>query len=247
MTETSFASPFGTGVPIAPTFVTPILVSAGFSSNPTGQGPGSTFPSPDIWCEAPKVTLTTAASPSNGGTIDPAPGTYSYYVNSEETLTASPYSNYTFSGWSGDASGTTNPLDVTLDSNKSITANFQARPTGDDGNGTSPGGGGLCFIATAAYGSPSHFYVKVLRDFRDEYLISSKLGRRFIQLYYKYSPRVAGYIEQHSLLKVMVRIHLLPLVTLSYVILHLGVAPAAVMLFLMFAIPVFSVRMRRKK
>ncbi|MQY57130.1 hypothetical protein GH140_02925 [bacterium] len=247
MTETSFASPFGTAVTAAQTFVTPVPVSTGFVSNPTGQGPGSTFPTPDIWCEAPKVTLTTAASPTNGGTIDPAPGIYNYYVNSEETVTASANSGYTFSGWSGDASGTTSPLDVTLDSNKSITANFQARPTGDDGNGSSPSEGGLCFIATAAYGSPSHFYVKVLRDFRDEYLVSSKLGRRFVKLYYEYSPRIAGFIEKHSVLKVIVRVHLLPLVALSYMILHLGAVPTAVMLILMFAIPVFSVRMHRRR
>jgi len=193
------------------------------------------------------VTLITAASPTNGGTIDPAPGTYNYYINSEETVTASANSGYTFSGWSGDASGTTNPIDVTLDSNKSITANFQTRPTGDDGNGSSPSEGGLCFIATAAYGSPSHFYVKVLRDFRDEYLVSSKLGRRFVKLYYKYSPRVVGFIEKHSVLKVIVRVHLLPLVALSYMILHLGAVPTAVMLILMFAIPVFSVRMHRRR
>ena len=246
MTETSFVSPFGTAAAAGLTFVTPVAVTAGFSSNPTGQGPGSTFPTPDIWCEAPKVTLTTAASPTNGGTTDPAPGTYFYYVNSEETVTASANFDYTFNGWSGDASGTTNPLEVTLDSNKSITADFQARPTGDDGNGTSPGGG-FCFIATAAYGSPSHFYVKLLRDFRDEYLMSSKLGRRFVKLYYEYSPRVAGFIEKHLVLKVMVRIHLLPLVALSYMILHLGAVPTAVMLILMFAIPVFSVRMHRRR
>jgi uncharacterized repeat protein (TIGR02543 family)/uncharacterized delta-60 repeat protein len=244
LTETSYVSPFGTGVPVALTSITPVPVSAGFVSNPTGQAPGSTFPTPDIWCEAPKVTLTTAASPSNGGTIDPAPGTYYYYINSKETVTASAYSGYTFNGWSGDASGTTNPLDVTLDSNKSITANFQARPT-DDGNGNG-GNGGLCFIATAAYGSPSHYYVKILRELRDEYLMSSKLGRRFIHYYYRYSPKVAVFIEKHVLLKIMVRIKLLPLVVLSYMILHLGAMPTLVMLILMFAIPVISVRIRRK-
>jgi uncharacterized delta-60 repeat protein/uncharacterized repeat protein (TIGR02543 family) len=246
MTETSYASPWGTAVIHAPTFVTPVAVSAGFSSNPTSQSPGSTNPTPDIWCEAPKVTLTTAAFPSNGGTTDPAPGTYYYYVNSEETVTATAYTDYTFSGWSGDASGTMNPLDVTLNSNKSITANFQARPTRDDGNGTNPEGG-LCFIATAAYESPSHFYVKILRDFRDEYLMSHKLGRRFVRLYYKYSPRVAGFIEKHSLLKVMARIHLLPLVALSSMLLHLGIMPTAVMLLLMCMIPIFAVRMRRRR
>jgi uncharacterized repeat protein (TIGR02543 family) len=40
------------------------------------------------------------------------------------TLTATPASGWSFSGWSGDASGSTNPLQVTMDGNKTITANF---------------------------------------------------------------------------------------------------------------------------
>ena len=39
-------------------------------------------------------------------------------------LTAVPAGGYVFSGWSGDASGTTNPLTVTMNANKSITATF---------------------------------------------------------------------------------------------------------------------------
>ena len=39
-------------------------------------------------------------------------------------LTAVPASGYVFSGWGGDASGTTNPLTVTMNANKSITATF---------------------------------------------------------------------------------------------------------------------------
>ena len=187
--------------------------------------------------------MTTAANPTNGGTIDPAPGTYSYYINSEVEVTASAYSGYTFSGWTGDASGTAATVDVTMDDNKTVTANFTAIPS--DGNGN--GGGGLCFIATAAYGSPSHYYVKILRDFRDEYLMASKLGRRCVQFYYRYSPGVARFIERHSVLKFVVRFHLLPLVSLSYLILHLGPVPTAAMLILMFAVPVFSVRKQRRQ
>ena len=38
-----------------------------------------------------------------------------------------------------------------------------------------------CFIATAAYGSLFHPYVTILRDFRDQYLLSNLPGRLFCQ------------------------------------------------------------------
>ena len=40
------------------------------------------------------------------------------------TLTATPGSGYTFSNWSGDASGASNPITVTMSTNKKVTANF---------------------------------------------------------------------------------------------------------------------------
>lgn len=44
--------------------------------------------------------------------------------NTNVILTATPIAPQTFTGWSGDASGTTNPLTVTMDQAKTITANF---------------------------------------------------------------------------------------------------------------------------
>jgi uncharacterized repeat protein (TIGR02543 family) len=49
-----------------------------------------------------------------------------FYFNDGETtsLTAVPATGYQFDGWSGDATGTTNPLSLTMDADKTITAIF---------------------------------------------------------------------------------------------------------------------------
>jgi endonuclease YncB( thermonuclease family) len=91
----------------------------------------------------------------------------------------------------------------------------------DDGGGSFWVVGG-CFIATAAYGSPVDPYVKILRKFRDKYLLTNKIGRKFVRIYYSYSPVIAGYILKHDSLKVITRLSLLPVIGLSWVILTFG-------------------------
>lgn len=73
-------------------------------------------------------------------------------------------------------------------------------------------GGGGCFIATAVFGSYLDPHVKVLRDFRDRYLLTNSLGRWFVEKYYKYSPPIADYIRDKEGLKFLVRIILIPIV-----------------------------------
>ncbi len=60
------------------------------------------------------------------GTVsrDPARTYYDYGRTVDLTVTAAAY--YTFTGWSGDASGTDNPLTLTMDKDKSVTASFWA-------------------------------------------------------------------------------------------------------------------------
>ena len=79
-----------------------------------------------------------------------------------------------------------------------------------------------CFIATAAYGSPIDPHVKILRKFRDKHLVTNKLGRKFVRIYYSYSPVIADYISKHDNLKTITRFSLLPIIGLSWVALKLG-------------------------
>ncbi|MDI6885187.1 MAG: C25 family cysteine peptidase [archaeon] len=62
-----------------------------------------------------------------------------------------------------------------------------------------------CFIATAAYGTPLHEDIDVLRDFRDEYLMSNAIGKEFVKAYYAASPPIAEVISEHEGLRMIVR------------------------------------------
>jgi uncharacterized repeat protein (TIGR02543 family) len=71
------------------------------------------------------IQRTLTLNATNGSvTAAPNPGTGSYDDGSVVTLTATPDAGYEFTGWSGDASGTTNPLNITMDADKTVTANF---------------------------------------------------------------------------------------------------------------------------
>jgi len=47
---------------------------------------------------------------------------------------------------------------------------------------------GGCFIATAAFGSNMDRYVQILRKFRDNRLLTNRVGRVMVDLYYQFSP-----------------------------------------------------------
>jgi len=69
---------------------------------------------------------------------------------------------------------------------------------------TPPPTGG-CFIATAAYGTPTAEQIDVLREFRDTVLLESTAGSQFVALYYRFSPPVADFISESSFLRTLVR------------------------------------------
>ena len=62
------------------------------------------------------------SNPPEGGSAIPSQGTYK--EGSTVTLIATPNLEYKFTGWSGDAIGSSSPIDVIVDDNKNVVANF---------------------------------------------------------------------------------------------------------------------------
>ena len=79
----------------------------------------------------------------------------------------------------------------------------------------SDGDDDFCFIATACYGTSMADDVKVLKRFRDEYLLTNPVGKALVSAYYKTSPPVADFIKKHPVLKNMARTALRPVVWVS--------------------------------
>ena len=105
----------------------------------------------------------------------------------------------------------------------------------ESSSGVSSAGGGGCFIATAAYGSLMAPHVKILCEIRDRFLITNRLGKCFVDFYYKYSPSAAKFIAEHGALRAMVRVTLAPVVGISWIALKMGPGPT-VLLALFFGI-----------
>ena len=71
---------------------------------------------------ATEYTLNTSVV--GNGSIGRSPDQTTYAPGTEVTLTATPAAGWRFNGWSGNATGSTNPLTVTMNANKTITATF---------------------------------------------------------------------------------------------------------------------------
>ena len=119
------------------------------------------------------------------------------------------------------------------------------------------GGGGGCLIATAAFGSELAPQVQMLRELRDNTVLSTTSGTAFMigfnQFYYSFSPTIADWERENPIFQDAVKIIITPLLTslsilnyvdidseeemlgygISLIILNLGmyfVAPAIVIL-----------------
>jgi uncharacterized repeat protein (TIGR02543 family) len=72
-------------------------------------------------------TLTVAAVGS--GSTTPAAGSYSYAAGTTVTVSATPAAGATFTGWSGAATGSTTPVTLTMNGDRSLTATFSGGTT----------------------------------------------------------------------------------------------------------------------
>ncbi len=106
----------------------------------------------NIAAAGPTYNLTTAVNPPAGGTISPAAGVHPYAQGSTVDVTATPAAGYIFSSWSGGACDGDAPCSVTMDADKTVTANFTAVPTYTLTTAVSPSGGGT--ISPAAGDHP---------------------------------------------------------------------------------------------
>jgi len=98
---------------------------AGWSGDATGMtNPLSITMDADknITATFTQIQQTLTVNSVGNGSVSPSSGTY----NQGQTvnITATPDAGWEFTGWSGDATGTANPLSTTMDADKNITATF---------------------------------------------------------------------------------------------------------------------------
>jgi len=153
-----------------------------------------------------------AISSSGCGYVNtPGEGIFAYDEGTVVELVANAVGDNAFVEWIGDVStiadvddATTN---ITIHGDYAITATFSC-------------GGRLCFIATAAYGTPMAKEIEILREFRDKYLMTNPVGKGLVEFYYRVSPPIAEFITKHPSLKPIVRVGLLPVVAMSTVVVN---------------------------
>ena len=110
---------FITGLNLAIKLITSIIVLAGALMGIFAAVGG--FDEPEE-----KFTLTIYVE--GQGTTHPSPGTYKYEEGHQIPITPVPDPGHEFDRWSGDYSGTSPTLSITMDTDKSITASFKAIP-----------------------------------------------------------------------------------------------------------------------
>jgi uncharacterized repeat protein (TIGR02543 family) len=146
------------------------------------------------------------ASPVTGGTVADLTATSPYDQGEVVSIQAIAASGYRFVGWSAGAgsfaSGSAPTTTFTMPGQDiTVTATFQIEQTG-----------GVCFIATAAYGSSTAEQLDVLREFRDVVLLPNRSGAALVSLYYRTSPPIAEFISRHEFLRTVVKVGLDPVV-----------------------------------
>jgi len=75
------------------------------------------------WFTQDQYTLTINVSPEGSGLVS-LNNTGPYHYGDAVKLTATPETGWTFSEWTGNLSGSENPIDIIMDGNKTVTATF---------------------------------------------------------------------------------------------------------------------------
>ena len=81
----------------------------------------------------PNVQYTLTTSVNGSGSVTRNPQNTTYAGGTSVTLTAVPATGADFAGWTGAASGTTNPITIKILNNTTVTANFVPHGTGGSG------------------------------------------------------------------------------------------------------------------
>ncbi len=102
-----------------------------------------------------------------------------------------------------------------------------------------------CFISTAAFGSDRADQVQLLRQFRNEFLLTNEYGKVFVKTYYKLSPPIAHFIEHSEILKAMTRIALYPFIAMAWLAVNVGFLPPT--LFVLFVFSTLYLVGRKKR
>jgi hypothetical protein len=75
-----------------------------------------------------EITYSVTVSITGSGIVDKDPDLLNYDEGSSVALTATPEAGWVFNNWEGDATGATNPVTLTMNEDKAVTAVFEALP-----------------------------------------------------------------------------------------------------------------------
>jgi hypothetical protein len=103
-----------------------------------------------------------------------------------------------------------------------------------------------CFIATAAYGSPTAPEVRAFRRFRDAWLLTNPAGRAFVSAYYRVSPPLAAFIGKRPAMRFAARFFLVPAALLAEAAADTSLEEKIASLCVVFLLPGFLVLYPRK-
>jgi subtilisin family serine protease len=242
--------PFGTGLNVGETREFSLngdAASTWSSSNPAVGTTLRTGPNTALFTAVGAGVCTISA---NSGTYTSAPIYVRDIIVSSSDFLLSPGETSLFTATGGTAPYTwtsNNPSVVTVNPDTGVvkaegggTATVQASDARGffgtsqaiqvQGAGTRSSGSGdkTCFIATAAFGSPLARHVRTLRAFRDRYLLTNAPGRAFVNFYYRHSPPLAEHVAESPLLRVVVRMLLMPVVLFASLLMKTGAPWGAV-------------------